>query len=471
MKILKPYFAMGCFVMLLSACSVGKKYTRAELGTPEQYRNDVSLTGDSINMPWKTFFKDPMLIGLIEKALDKNSEIAVAVQTMQQLENTYKQAKLTLLPTADLAVSANRNWLSKNSLNGSLSEQFLGTPYMDDYSATLSVSWEADIWGKAKMQKEGALADYFAQKENLSALKTRMVVQLAQAYYNLISLDEEMKVARRNVILGDSTLAMINLQYNAAQVNSLAVEQAKAQKKTAELLVPLALQNIAIQENAIRILCGEFPSSVERAGNLASFAPETKFSTGVPAQLLSKRPDLKAAEFAVVSANAKTGLAKAAMYPTISITPSIGANSFQFNTWFNLPGSLVKNLGANISQPLFRKKALKTAYENALIDQQKAAIQFKQQMLTAVGEVSDALAKAKYADERMELVTEKNASLAKATKDALLLYRNGMATYLEVITAQNTALQSDLEAIGIKRDKLNAITDLYRALGGGVEKE
>lgn len=457
-------------MVLLAACTVGKKYSRTDLSLPENYREPIAVTADSVVMPWKDFFKDPVLVALIEKALNKNNEVLVAINNMQQLDLSYKQAKLNLLPVLNFNSGANRTWLSKNSLNGSLSDQFLGTPYMDDYNATFNLSWEADIWGKTKMQKEAALANYFAQKENLSALKTRVIVQVAQAYYNLITLDEQLKVANRNVSLGDSTVRMIRLQYNAAQVNSLAVEQAAAQKKTAELLIPLALQNIAVQENALSILCGSYPDSIQRAESIAALEPASTFPDGPPAKLLSRRPDVKAAEFAVMAANSRSGLAKAAMYPTISLTPSIGANSFKFNAWFDLPGSLIKSVGANLTQPIFQKRGLRTDYEIALLEQEKAATQFRQSVLVAVGEVSDALAKSKHTDERLELVLQKNTTLTKATKDALLLYKSGMATYLEVITAQNNALQNELEVIDIKREKLNAITDLYRALGGGVDE-
>lgn len=468
MKIIKNNILLGlAAALLLSSCAVGKKYSRTDLNVPGRYREQVALTADTIALPWRNFFTDPNLTVLIGKALEKNNEVSIAMMNMEQLDLSYRQAKQTLLPTLEFAVGASRNWPSKNSLNGSLSQQIVGTKYMDDYNATFRLAWEADIWGKAKMQKDGALANYFAQRENLAALKTRIIVQVAQAYYNLITLDEELKVAKRNVALGDSTLAMIRLQYKSGRVNSLAVEQAAAQKKTAELLAPLTLQNIAVQENALSILCGSYPDSIQRAGSLVM--PTELFPSGVPAQLLSRRPDVKAAEYAVVSANARTGLAKAAMYPTLSLTPSIGANSFKFNTWFDLPGSLAKTVGANLTQPLLQRRSLKTAYEIAEIEQQKSAAQFKQMVLMAVGEVSDAMARSKYSSERMELVKEKTASLTKSTKDAMLLYRNGSATYLEVITAQNNALQNELESIAIKREKLNALTDLYRALGGGLE--
>lgn len=458
--------------LLLASCSVGKKYTRQDMELPDNFRNnEIVLTSDTLALSWRKFVKDPNLTALIEKALIKNTDVSVALLSMQQLELSYKQSKKGLLPTLDLNVGANRTWLSTNSLNGSLSDQFIGTPYMDDYNATLRLSWEVDIWGKAKMQKEEALANFFGQKENLSALKTRIIVQVIQSYYNLIALDEQLKIAQKNVQLSDSTLSMIRLQYNSSLVSSLAVEQAEAQKKTAELLIPLADQNIAIEENAISILCGGFPDKIQRSEGLDATVVGGTLATGVPAELLSRRPDVKAAEYAVVAANSRIGLAKAAMYPSISLTPSIGTNSFQFNRWFDLPGSIVKSIAGNITQPIFQKGALKTNYEISIIEREKLAVQFKQSVMLAVSEVSDALAKIKHSDRRLQLIEAKSNSLAKATSDAALLYKSGMANYLEVITAQNNALQNDLEQISIKREKLNAVVDLYRALGGGNDTE
>jgi len=455
---------------LLSSCSVGKKYMRQDLAMPENFKNsDVVLTSDTLQLSWHKFVKDPLLTSLIEKALTKNTDVHVALLNMRQLELAYKQSRKGLLPTADLSVGANRTWLSSNSLNGSLSDQFIGKPYMDDYSATLRLSWEADIWGKAKMQKEEAMANFFGQKENLSALKTRVIVQVIQSYYNLIALDEQLKIAQKNVQLSDSTLDMIRLQYNSSLVSSLAVEQAEAQKKTAELLIPLAHQNRAVEENALSILCGGFPENIERTASLDDTIVGEGLAIAVPAELLSRRPDVRAAEYALVAATSRMGLAKAAMYPTISLTPSIGTNSIQFNKWFDLPGSIVKTIAGNITQPIFQKGALKTNYEISVIEREKIALQFKQSVMVAVSEVSDALAKIKHTEQRLQLIHAKSNALAKATADAALLYKSGMANYLEVITAQNNALQNDLERITVKREKLNAAIDLYRALGGGTD--
>ncbi|WP_316762165.1 efflux transporter outer membrane subunit [Pedobacter aquatilis] len=460
------FFASALY---LSSCAVGKKYVRPELDLPSEYRQQVILTGDTVLLPWKTFFRDQQLAQLVEKAMQKNKEVSVAFLNLEQVNLSYKQAKLGLIPTLDLAIGASRNFPSKNSLNGSLNEQFTGERYLDNFDATLTLSWEADIWGKVKMQKDAARANYFQQKENLAALKTRIVAQVAQSYNNLITLDQQLKVAERNAALSDSTLSMIKLQFKSAQANSLAVDQAEAQKKTAQLLVPLTKQNIEVQENALSILCGSFPDKIQRAESNNKMLNSGLFPTGVPASLLSRRPDVKAAEFAVVSANASAGLSKAAMYPALSLTPSVGMNSFKFNNWFDLPGSLAKNFAANIAQPLFRKKELSTAYEIAQIEQQKAAETFRLSVMTAVGEVSDALVKSKYAEERAVLVSEKRVALEKASRDAMLLFKNGMATYLEVIVAQNNSLQNELEQTEINRDKFNAIIDLYKSLGGGVE--
>ncbi|SHM29899.1 efflux transporter outer membrane subunit [Flavobacterium chilense] len=469
---MKILYKIGMVVfsgMILTSCVVGKKYSRTELNAPEKYREELTVTGDTILHSWKTYYKDPLLVDLIEKALVKNNEVLITVKSMEQLDLSYKQAKLSLLPTLDFDAAATRSYLSKNSLNGSLSAQFTSKDYMDDYSANLRMSWEVDIWGKAAMQKRDAKAAYFAQKENLSALKTRIIVQVAQSYYNLLGLDEQLKIAQKNIELSDSTLQMMKLQYNSGSISSLAVNQTEAQKKTAELLVPLAKANIAVQENALQILCGEYPNTITRSGNLNVDEFAFEMPAGIPASLLSRRPDVKASEYAVMSATAKTGLAKATMYPTLSLSPSIGINSFEFDTWFNFPGSVTKNIAANLAQPIFQKKALRTAYEVAVLEQEKAVVQFKQSFITAVGEVSDAMSQLKYADERIKLSEEKASSLEKATSDASLLYKSGMANYLEVITAQNSALQNDLDVVAIKLEKLNAAINLYRALGGGVE--
>ena len=469
MKPIYSVLGIATTMLLITSCVGAKKYKQEELNLPVTFRQELEVTSDSVQLPWKRFFRDEQLVVLIEKALENNNDIHIALKNMEQLDLAFRQAKLGLLPTLDFAAGASRNYGSKNAMSSQMAEQFASKSYVDDFSSSLKLTWEVDIWGKTKLQKQVAQADYFAQAENLLALKTRIIVQVVQAYYNLVSLDEQLEIAKENIALSETTLQMMQLQYEAGQVNSLAIEQTKAQKKTAELLVPLVNQNIAIQENALSILCGKYTAQIDRTTGLQNIVQEEVLTLGVPAQLISRRPDVKAAEHAVVANHSKIGLAKVAMYPSISISPQIGTNAANFNDWFDLSNALTKTLVGNLTAPIFQKRALQTAYKTAVLEEEKTRIQFKQVVLNAVGEVSDELAKYKAATERLALMQEKAASLEKATADALKLYQSGMATYLEVITAQNNSLQNALDKSNTEMEKLNASVGLYRALGGGVE--
>ena len=461
---------LSIFMLLsFSSCLLKKEYQRENIQAPESFRAAVQLTGDTTLLPWRTFFKDPQLVTLIERALNTNNEIAVAIKNMQQLELMYKQSKFALAPTADLFLSANTTLPSGNSLDGTLSNQFIGSRYVQDYTAALQVNWEIDIWGKFKMQREAAQAEYFAQRENLIALKTRIIVEVAQAYYNLISLDEQLAIAEKYISLSDSTLRIMELQFQAGETTALALNQAKAQKKTAELLVPLAKQNIIIQENALSILCGEFPREIQHVSELQMAYPEEILATGVPVTLLSRRPDVRMAEYFAMANFQRIGLAKANLYPTISLSPQFGLNSYQLKNWLQIPGSFMQTLGGNVLVPIFQQKALRTAYKTATLEYEKSLIDFKQTFLVAVAEVSDAMALVQGAKERLVLAEEKSQYLEAAIADALKLYRSGMATYLDIIVAQNEKLLNDLDIINIKLEKMNATIQLYRALGGGIE--
>lgn len=454
----------------VSSCKVQHEIANTDAHLPEQYSQMQGVTSDSVRLPWRSFFKDPKLQSLIDSALVNNQDVLVAIKNQEQLDLAYQQAKLGLLPTLNATVGANRQWPSKNSLNGSLSETFIGKPYMDDYSVSLGLSWEADIWGKYKLQKVAARADYFAQSENLNALKTKMVVQVAQAYYSLQSLDAQMQIAQQNIQLADSTVQMTEKQYRSGQVTSLAVEQATAQRQTAEALLPIIVENIKVQENALSILVGHYPEKIVRNPEwLSSFPATDSLTIGVPAHLLSRRPDVKAAEYAVLKANAQTGVAKVAMYPNISLSPSLGLNSYQFSNWFEIPGSVAKTLAVNLTQPIFQKKSLQTTYKTAVLEQEKQVVLYKQVLMTAVREVSDALAQQEGNNGRLLTLEKKKETLALAMKHSFMLYQRGMATYLEVITAQSNKLQNDLDIISTQLDALNASTNLYRSLGGYFE--
>jgi outer membrane protein TolC len=236
---------------------------------------------------------------------------------------------------------------------------------------------------------------------------------------------------------------------------------------TAAQLIPEFEQNIAIQENALRILTGELPGSITRSSTLDQITFPDNLSAGIPSALVSRRPDVKSAELALVVANANVGINKAAMYPALRITASGGVNSFMANNWFNVPASLFGIVSGSVLQPLLQNKELTTQYKVAEVDREKTVLQFRQSVLNAVGEVSDALVKIEKLKAQQGIVANQVNTLNQATANANMLFKNGMATYLEVITAQSNVLQSQLELATIKRDELSAVSDLYRSLGGG----
>jgi multidrug efflux system outer membrane protein len=455
---------------VLSACKVSKDVETPKPALPETFRNAVT-TGDTssiADIQWKNFFTEATLQKLIDSAIVKNYDMQIAVKNIEASQLLFKQVKWNYVPQVDLNVTANSQRPSDNSLTGlSISQYNIGTKHVEDYSANVALSWEADIWGKIHNQQRSALAAYLQTQEAKKAIQTNIVASVSQGYYNLLMLDAQLDIAQKNVKLNDSTLRIIKLQYDAGQVTSLAVQQADAQKQAAEQLVPQFEQNIAIQENALRILTGELPDKIVRNSNLDAMVIPTNVATGVPSAIVSRRPDVKSAELALVIANSKVGISKAQMYPALRITAQGGVNSFKASNWFNIPASLFGVVAASVVQPLLDHKELKTGYQVAQVDREKTVLQFRQSVLNAVGEVSDALVKIDKLKSQQAIAANRVNTLQQATKNANLLFKNGLATYLEVITAQGNVLQSELELASIKRDELSAVSDLYRSLGGG----
>jgi len=455
-------------ITLLSACGISKDITTPKTDLPAAFRNDAAGdTASAGNISWKEFFTDPALQSLIDSAIERNYDMQLAAKNIEQSNLVMRQTKWGYAPNLSLQANASTNRPSDNSLNGLSLNQFLGTPHIEDYTAALNLSWEADIWGKVYNQKRSALAVYQQTREARKALQTRLVAMIAQGYYNLLMLDAQLDVAEKNLQLNDSTLRIIRLQYNAGQVTALGVQQAEAQRLTAAQLVPQFRQEILVQENALSILAGQLPARTNRTTSLNEVALSTNLSAGIPSDLLSRRPDVKSSELELTVANAQTGIAKANLYPALVITASGGVNAFKFSNWFSLPASLFGTVAGGLVQPVLQQRKLQTQYHLAQIEREKAVLRFRQTVLNAVGEVSDALARMEQLNSRYTIAAERVHTLQSAISNADLLFQNGMATYLEVITAQANLLQSELELSTVKRSQLSASVDLYRALGGG----
>jgi len=461
-------YSVSLLLILITSCKISKDIETPKDALPENYRDVTTTDTTSIaDLDYKSFFTEPTLQALISNAVAKNNDLLVAQKNIEVAQLQYRQTKWNNVPNINVNVGATSTNPSQNSLNGISLSSFLGQNHIDDFTASAGLSWEADIWGKIKNRKRSALAQYLQTEEAKKALQTTIVSTVAKGFYNLLMLDAQLEIAKKNVELNERTLTIINLQYDAGQVTSLAKQQAEAQRLVAAQLVPQLEQNIAIQENALSILAGSFPQAVERKVVLNNIASGNNLSAGVPSSLVSRRPDVKAAELAIMDANAKTGIAYGSLYPSLVISATGGVNAFEASKWFNIPASLFGIVGGSVLQPLLNGKRLRTDYEVAKVQREKAVISFRQQVLVAVGEVSNSLIKIEKLETSYGIAATRVSTLQTAVGNADLLFQNGMANYLEVITAQGNLLQSELELVAQKKSRLEADVELYRSLGGG----
>lgn len=464
----KQYFLTLLSVLFLVSCKVGKEYQRPQVDLPQQFGSvSYADTSSIADIEWKNFFTDPDLQVLIERGITYNHDLLIALKRLEIADKQAKQARLLQLPELNLQISGQFNRPSDNSLNGISIKSFLKKNHVENYNAGLNVSWEADIWGKIRSQKEAALATYLQTTEATKAVQTQLVADIAQGFFNLLMLDRQLQIAQQNLSLSDTFLNATRLLKDAGIVNMLAVQQAESQKQSTALLIPQLQQSIALQENALQLLTGQLPGSLARKSSLNQFILRDELSTGLPVAMVSRRPDVRTEELALVAANAHVGVAQAQMYPALNITAGGGLESFKSSNWFNIPNSLFGIAAGAIAQPIFRRKELKTQYEVAKLDREAAVIRFRQSVLQATTEVADALIQVSKLKEQREIATGQVDTLRHAIHNAQLLFKSDMANYLEVITAQSNVLQAELNLAEIQRSQLSAVVELYRALGGG----
>jgi NodT family efflux transporter outer membrane factor (OMF) lipoprotein len=455
-------------IILLSACRVGKEYKQPSLELPKQFTSvSFADTSSIADIDWKNFFTNPTLLELIDRGIQYNQDLLIAVKHIDIAQQQFKQARMLQLPEVNAQATATISRPSDNSLNGISIKSFLGKSYVENYSAAVNLSWEADIWGKIRGQKEIALAEYMRTVEAAKAVRTQLVADIAQGFYNLLMLDQQLAIARKNLSLNDSFLVATRLLKDAGIGNALGVEQAESQKLSTALLIPQLEQSIAIQENALQVLTGQLPGPVSRTSLLNEIPVGDNLSTGLPVAMVSRRPDVRTTEMELVGANARVGVAQANMYPALNITAGGGLESFKASNWFSIPGSLFGLAGGAIMQPVFKRRELKTQFEVAKIQREEAVIKFRQSVLQATSEVVNALVQVDKLKQQYQIATGQVDTLHRAVFNAQLLFRSDMANYLEVITAQANALQAELNLASIRRQQLSAVVELYRSLGGG----
>lgn len=449
--------------MLMQSCFVAKNYERPDdVKAEDLYRTEV-VAQDSTSMAdvkWQDLFTDPVLQGHIEKGLQNNFDIRIALQNIVAANAYLKQGKAGYLPTLSVTGSWNHQELARNSQFGSF---FNGA--LDQYQLSGALSWEADIWGKIRSNKRAANATYLQTMAANQAVKTQVVTDIASVYYQLLSLDAQLELAEATLINRDESIETIIALKDAGSVNEVGVKQTEAQKYTTQLIIEDIKNNIVLLENTMSILLGEAPHNIERTTfDEQELTPEIKL--GYSASLLRNRPDVVAAEFGLVNAFELTNVARANFYPSLTITASGGLQSLDIKDLFST-NSIFANVLTGITQPIFNQRQIKTEYEVRKARQEQAFTEFEQTLMNASKEVSDALAN--YNNETTKLsIREKQAdALSKAAEYSDELLEYGLVNYLEVLTAKDNALNSELNLIDNKYRQYSAVINLYKALGGG----
>lgn len=458
------YILMVVAATLLSAC-VTKKYERpTTLSTDKLFRDQAAADSTNLaNMPWQSVFKDPKLSALIQKGLDQNLNLKNAIENIVQARASLRESKLAYYPTLNLDANLTRTKQSEAGLNfpAGININTLTTTY----KLGLSTSWEADIWGKLSSSKRAAFASYLATDAAKQAIQTQLIADIANNYFLLLSYDKSLEITQQTLEARVKNVETIKALKEGAIVTGAAVVQSEANRYAAEVLIPDIKQSIRETENALNILLGQAPGPIDR-GILGEQQTPESLAIGLPSQLLQNRPDVRQAEFNFRVAFENTNLAKTYFYPSLTLTASGGFSNLELKNFFD--NSIFYSIIGGLTQPLFNKGINKARLTTAQSQQLQALNSFQQSLLVAGQEVSNAMYSYQMAVEKQDSRQKQIESLQKAVDFTQQLLEYSSATnYTDVLTSEQNLLSAQLNGINDNLQKLQALVDLYRALGGG----
>ncbi|MDR1877710.1 MAG: TolC family protein [Flavobacteriaceae bacterium] len=454
------YIPMLMLATALTSC-VTAKYEKPEITDNRLYRDMTPKDSTTIaDIPWKEYFKDVDLQNLINEGLQNSVDLQIAATRIKQSEAALYSAKLGYLPT--LAAEATYTSSKLNTIQG----QGVRT-HSETFQLAASASWELDIWGKITSSKRSALASYFQSEAYKRVVQTSLIANIANSYYSLLALDEQLKITLNTIKLLKENVQTMQYLKEANIVTGAAVEQSKALLYSTQISVPDLEQNIKSLENTICFLIGRAPGSIQRASIAQQVIP-TQLDYGVPAQLLSKRPDVMMYEYAYRAAFENTNVAKASLYPSLTITGNAGYSTLKNLDNFFDSANLFANVVGGLTQPILNHGRLKSQLRISRAQQEEALLNFKNSVLNSSIEVSNALfayEKARDKNHDRGLQIESLQKSVEYTQE-LLIYSN--ANYTEVLTAEQSLLNAKLNQVNDKLQQLQAAINLYKALGGGV---
>jgi multidrug efflux system outer membrane protein len=456
--------------LLLSGCTVGPKYVRPTVPAPASFRAPEPLADSGAaslaDEKWFEVFKDEKLQDLVHTALKQNYDLRDAVARVEQARANLGVTRSNQLPQAS---AGGELQISRLSRDGSLAlpATFVPNQNRNWGQASLNLlSFELDIWGRLRRSTEAARANLLNAEENRKAVVTTLVSDVATNYFGLLQLDYDLQISQRTLETRRESLRLTQQRQGGGVATLLDLRQAEQLVSTAAETIPALQQQIELKENQINLLLGRNPGEVARGQNFLEQELPPDVPAGLPSALLERRPDIRAAEQALIAANANIGVAKAAYFPQLSLSGLLGGQSSQLSSLFSGPHS-TWSFVPQVSQPIFAGGRLKSNVQLAEAQRESALIQYQKTIQTAFTEVSNAL----IAHQRTRESSLEQERLVLALQDrkrlAYIRYRGGVDTQLNALDADRDLFQAELDLAQIRLSELLSVVQLYKALGGG----
>jgi multidrug efflux system outer membrane protein len=452
--------------IVLAGCAVGPNYKRPAVSLPTDYRAAAPAQNDSAaslgNEKWWEVYQDPVLAQLIHTALQQNYDVRIAATRVLEAQAQLGITRANQFPSASVGAGVS------SQQNAKVSSQFPAYE-VNAGQLNLSVIWNLDFWGKYRRQTEEARAQLLATKWGQQAVISSLVANVATAYFQLRALDAELEIAKRTLGSRQQSLQLTRVLETHGSASDLDVSQSEQLVYTASETIPDLERQIEQQENALSILLGENPGSIPRGNPLTDQPVPDSVPVGLPSELLERRPDVREAEANMMAANAQIGVAKASLFPSISLTGAGGLESNALHHFLQQP-SQTWNAGFGITQPIFEGGALRSQLRLARAQWQESVLSYQQTVQNSLGQVSNALVaydKDRQFREQQDLLAQ---AAERSDRLSLVLYRNGGASYLQVLTNETNYFSAELNLVDAQLNERLALVQLYQALGGGWQQ-
>lgn len=451
---------------LLGACAMGTDYKRPAVQTPETFRGAPAPAGKPLaEMAWWEIYQDPALDQLLRAALANNYDVRIAMARVEEFRATAGIAGYGSIPSVSASGGATR---SRVSTVGPTPLPSSAAPVRTTLTANIEASYEIDLWKRISSLNAAARADLLTSEFARDTARISVLSNVATAYFTLRALDQQLAIAQKTVALREDFLKLTRAQFTAGVVSELDVNRADANLATARAVIPDLKSQVAQTENLLQILSGSSPGPIVRSESAASVKPAVppEVPVGVPSTLLERRPDLRQAESALVSANARLKAVKASLFPTISLTGALGSQSAAFGNLFSGPAQ-TWSFGLGLLQPIIDANRNKYQVQIYTAREQQAILAYQQTVTQAFREVGDALAARSGYSEALRVQDEQLAALRAARDQVAKRYAAGYSSYFEVIDADRTLFDAELARVQVYRNTMTSLVQLYKALGGG----